>query len=512
MGFCLLALLSLSFSCDSLRILGLFPHPAISHFKFFHPIMRGLAEAGHSVDVISPFEDKEPPKGYKDYLLPPSNLTESIHLEDFERPYSYLFHYLEFFVLYNMGKEDCNTTLYSEALSEILKHPAGYYDVVLLEQFNSDCAMSVAHVLQAPVIGMSSCALMPWHYERFGAPLIPSYISALFQGQSQDMSFSGRLANWITVHSLNLLYKMFSVPAGNALIRQRFGPGLPSTEDMVKNTSLMLVNQHFSLSGPKPLPPNIIEVGGVHIRPPKPLPEDLQQILDNASKGVILISWGSQLKASSLPAGRRDGIVRALGRLEQEVIWKFENDTLPNKPANVHIRKWIPQRDILAHPNLRVFFSHGGLMGTTEAVSSAVPIVGVPIYGDQSLNVAALVQRGMALQLQFKKMDENTVYEALTKALDPSFKSRAKEVAAAYNNRIQDPLETAVWWVEHVAETKGAPLTQPCAVRLPRFVYYSLDVYFVVIISLLLPVVACVGLIRLFRRGKLNDDKKLKRK
>jgi len=38
--FCLLALLSLVASSDSLRILGLFPHPAISHFKFFHPIMR----------------------------------------------------------------------------------------------------------------------------------------------------------------------------------------------------------------------------------------------------------------------------------------------------------------------------------------------------------------------------------------------------------------------------------------------------------------------------------------
>ncbi|KAI8043735.1 hypothetical protein M5D96_005073 [Drosophila gunungcola] len=415
-GFCLLALLSLVVYSDSLRILGLFPHPAMSHFKFFHPIMRGLAEAGHSVDVISPFEDKDPPKGYKDYLLPPSTLTDTIHLEDFERPFHYLFHYIEYFVLYNMGKEDCNTTLHSAALSEILKNPPGYYDVILLEQFNTDCAMGVAHVLQAPVIGMSSCALMPWHYERLGAPLIPSYISALFQGQSQEMSLA--------------------VPAANALIRQRFGPGLPSTEDMVRNTSLMLVNQHFSLSGPKPLPPNVIEVGGVHIRPPEPLPSDLQKILDNASKGVILISWGSQLKMSSLPAARRDGIVRALGRLEQ-------------------------QRDILAHPNLRVFMSHGGLMGTTEAVSSAVPIVGVPIYGDQSLNIAALVHRGMALQLEFKKLDENTVFEALTKALDPSFKERAKEVASAYNNRIQDPLETAIWWVEHVAETKGASLTQP---------------------------------------------------
>ncbi|XP_017052945.1 UDP-glycosyltransferase UGT5 [Drosophila ficusphila] len=513
-GFSLLALLSLVVSTGSLRILGIFPHPAMSHFKFFHPIMRGLAKAGHNVDVISPFEDKDPPQGYKDYLLPPSTLTDTIHLEDFELPFDYLFHYIEHFVLYNKGKEDCNITLHSQALSDVLKHPPGYYDVILLEQFNTDCAMSVAHVLQAPVVGMSSCALMPWHYERFGAPLIPSYISALFQGQSQEMSFAGRLGNWITVHSLNFLYKIFTVPATNALIRQRFGPGLPSTEDMVRNTSLMLINQHFSLSGAKPLPPSIIEVGGVHITPPKPLPSDLQQIMDNASKGVILFSWGSQLKASSLPPARRDGIVRAFGRLEQQVIWKYENDTLPNKPKNVHIRKWLPQRDILAHPNLKVFMSHGGLMGTTEAVSEGVPIVGVPIYGDQSLNIAALVQRGMAVQLEFKKLDEKTVFEALTKALDPSFRERAKQVASAYNNRIQDPLETAIWWVEHVAETKGAPLIQSRAVHLSRFVYYSLDVYLVVALILLLPVITLMGLIRLCRRRKpkAKTAPKLKRK
>ncbi|KAH8269748.1 hypothetical protein KR018_009818 [Drosophila ironensis] len=532
-GFTLvtLTLLSLGVNVQGLRILGIFPHPAMSHFKFFHPIMRGLAEKGHSVDVISPFADEAPPKGYVDYLLPPSNLTDAINLgvkyvpslqwkplmigdfcQDFDRPFSFLFHYIEFFVLYNLGKEACQATLNSQALSEVLKQPPGYYDLVMMEHFNTDCAMSVPYLLKTPVIAMSSCALMPWHYERLGAPQIPSYISALFQGQSQEMSLAGRLGNWITVHSLNMLYKFFSVPAANAAIRQRFGPGFPSTEEMIRNTSLMLINQHFSLSGPKPIPPNVIEVGGVHIKPPKPLPADLQQIMDNASKGVILVSWGSQLKASSLPTEKRDAIVRALGRLEQQVIWKWENDTLPNKPPNMHLRKWLPQRDILAHANLKLFFSHGGLMGTTEAVSSGVPIVGMPIYGDQSLNIAALVQRGMALQLEFRKLDEDYLYEALTRALDPSFKRRAIEVADSYNNRIKSPLDTAIWWVEHVAETKGAPLIQPSAVHLSRFVYYSLDVYVVVALLVLAPLLLLVGLIRLCRREKPKKDKKLKRK
>lgn len=55
------------------KILGLFPHPAISHYQFFQPIMRGLAEAGHDVTVVSHFPDKSPPAHYKDLVMPSTN-------------------------------------------------------------------------------------------------------------------------------------------------------------------------------------------------------------------------------------------------------------------------------------------------------------------------------------------------------------------------------------------------------------------------------------------------------
>jgi len=113
---------------------------------------------------------------------------------------------LEFFLLNEWGKQACNQTLRSEALQQILRRP-GRFDVIIMEQFNSDCMMGVAHQLQAPVIALSSCVMMPWHYERMGAPLIPSHVPALFMAQSQDMDFGGRLANWFSTHALNWMYK-----------------------------------------------------------------------------------------------------------------------------------------------------------------------------------------------------------------------------------------------------------------------------------------------------------------
>lgn len=64
-----LAFLLLCVRADAHRILGLFPHPGLSHFQFFHPVMKALAEAGHEVTVVSHFPNKNPIKNYKDESL-----------------------------------------------------------------------------------------------------------------------------------------------------------------------------------------------------------------------------------------------------------------------------------------------------------------------------------------------------------------------------------------------------------------------------------------------------------
>lgn len=67
---------------NSLKILGIFPHPGLSHFHFFHPILRGLADAGHDVTVISHFPDKNAPANYVDMPLTKTTLlTNSVDLE-----------------------------------------------------------------------------------------------------------------------------------------------------------------------------------------------------------------------------------------------------------------------------------------------------------------------------------------------------------------------------------------------------------------------------------------------
>lgn len=109
-------------------------------------------------------------------------------------------------MLYKWGEDSCEHALNSTAMRKLLKSKQ-QFDVILMEQFNSDCMMGVAHKLQAPVIGLSSCALMPWHYNRIGNPHITSYIPSLFVGYSDKMTFVQRFSNLLTKNVLNIWYQ-----------------------------------------------------------------------------------------------------------------------------------------------------------------------------------------------------------------------------------------------------------------------------------------------------------------
>lgn len=127
---------------------------------------------------------------------------------------------------------------------------------------------------------------------------------------------------------------------------------------------------------------------------------------------MILFSLGSHIKSADLPTETRDAILKAFSRIKQDVLWKFEED-LPNLPKNVKISKWLPQSDILAHPNLKLFITHGGLFSTTEALQRGVPVIGIPVAGDQPLNMKQFQAKGYGLMLELDGLKEEDLYNAI---------------------------------------------------------------------------------------------------
>lgn len=87
------------------------------------------------------------------------------------------------------------------------------------------------------------------------------------------------------------------------------------------------------------------------------------------------------------------------------------------KPENIYISTWLPQDDILAHPNVKIFFSHCGLGGVVEAKHHGVPIIGLPIYGDQPKNADKVVAEGWGIKLDIMELTEQSLRDSINDIL-----------------------------------------------------------------------------------------------
>ncbi len=56
--------------------------------------------------------------------------------------------------------------------------------------------------------------------------------------------------------------------------------------------------------------------------------------------------------------------------------------------SNIKFVDWAPQNDVLAHPAVKLFVTQSGINSLYEAAYNAVPMVSVPIIGDQINNAA----------------------------------------------------------------------------------------------------------------------------
>lgn len=146
--------------------------------------------------------------------------------------------------------------------------------------------------------------------------------------------------------------------------------------------------------------------------------KDIQQFLDEAKDGVIFFSFGSNAKTTVLPSDKIKILLNVFSKLKQRVIMKWESDSMDQKPANVFIGKWLPQDDILAHKNVKLFISHCGLGSTVESKYHAVPIVGVPLFADQSANTDVVVDEGWGVKVDFVTITEASFSEAINEVLE----------------------------------------------------------------------------------------------
>jgi UDP:flavonoid glycosyltransferase YjiC (YdhE family) len=220
------------------------------------------------------------------------------------------------------------------------------FDVVIVEQFLNDAQKALSTHFGAALITFYPIGANFWINPLVGNPSPLSYVPDMMLDYTAPMTFFQRLLNTLLYVFNELFYNLYMFPQQNKMLKKHL-PNGPDLYDVLYNASIVLLNSHSSINQAVPHVPNMIEIGGFHVKPPKKLPNDLQEFLDNSKNGVIYFSMGSNLKSVELPIEKRNAILSTFSKLKQNVLWKWEDDSLPGQPPNVKLSKWLPQQDIL---------------------------------------------------------------------------------------------------------------------------------------------------------------------
>lgn len=105
--------------------------------------------------------------------------------------------------------------------------------------------------------------------------------------------------------------------------------------------------------------------------------------------------------------------MEALSALPFNVLWKFEDENIPNKPKNIKIVSWVPQPAVLAHSNIKAFVTQGGIQSVEEAIHFKVPMLAIPFYGDQGHNSKIIERKEIGLRLQPEELNKEKFLEGI---------------------------------------------------------------------------------------------------
>ncbi|XP_060873616.1 UDP-glucosyltransferase 2-like isoform X1 [Metopolophium dirhodum] len=306
-----------------------------SHWNMMRTVLQVLTDRGHSVTVFTPFADNDR-DGYT--VVDVSGDLESRVDLNVSRIITSARPLIAYIV--NALRVNCGTIFEHPRMQEILEGRSRPFDVVIAEAFWSDCVSYAATVLRVPVIYVVPSPIVT-HVERsfFGHVPNPAAVSNLLSRRGVPKTFGERFTN-----TLRMISSSWLVWTNERRLRKS-DPRPFDAMDRVR-PSLTFTNTHFITEPSRPLTPDIVQIGGIHLTPPGPIPKDILEFIDDAPNGVIYFTFGTVVSMASLPENVLKVLKEAIAQVPQKVLWKYEGE-MAEKPKNVMTRKWFPQRDIL---------------------------------------------------------------------------------------------------------------------------------------------------------------------
>ncbi|XP_062946398.1 UDP-glucuronosyltransferase 1A1 isoform X3 [Cynocephalus volans] len=468
-----------------------------SHWLSLLGVVEELQHRGHEIVVVAPDASVHIKEGafytLKRYPVP-------FQRKDLEEAFLSLGHlvfandpFLQRVIkIYKKTKKDsalylsaCSHLLHSKELMASLAESS--FEAVLTDPF-LPCGPIVAQYLGLPTVHFLNALPCSLDSEATQCPHPLSYVPTPLSSNSDHMTFLQRVMNMLLALVENFLcsaiYSPYALLASEVLQRD------VTVQDLMSSASVWLLRSDFVYNYPRPIMPNMVFVGGINCIQKTALSQEFEAYVNASGEhGIVVFSLGSMV--SEIPEKKAMAIADALGKIPQTVLWRYTGPRPSNLANNTILVKWLPQNDLLGHPKTRAFITHSGSHGIYEGICNGVPMVMMPLFGDQMDNAKRMETKGAGVTLNVLEMTSEDLENALKTVInDKSYKENIMHLSSLHKDRPIEPLDLAVFWIEFVMRHKGAPHLRPAAHDLTWYQYHSLDV-----IGFLLAVVLTVAFI-----------------
>jgi glucuronosyltransferase len=178
-------------------------------------------------------------------------------------------------MMWMMGEVLCDQILQADNIQNLIHSKDLHFDLVIVEAFINECVLGFAHKFKAPIIQICTYGGANFMADWVGSPNPYSYVPDEFLPYEDKMNFWERTHNTIVSALKHVGRQLIYVPKQNAVMQKYFNytDNFPPVWELEYKTSLVFLNTHYTLSYPKPLSPNYVQVGGMHVKPPKELPQ-----------------------------------------------------------------------------------------------------------------------------------------------------------------------------------------------------------------------------------------------
>ncbi|XP_065146810.1 UDP glucuronosyltransferase 5 family, polypeptide D1 isoform X2 [Paramisgurnus dabryanus] len=352
------------------------------------------------------------------------------------------------------------------------------YDLVLTDPAIAG-GVVLAHYLKLPlVLNVRWTTSGEAHFLIAPSPM--SYVPLPGTGYTDKMSFTQRVKN-VLFKSFTLIQNRYVVGPHYDVLIDKY---LDEKKDIVSLTQaadIWLMRVDFVFEFPRPTMPNVVYMGGFQCKPSKPLPEDLEAFVESSGEhGFIIMSLGTLVK--SLPVDMTNEIAAAFASLPQKVIWRNLGPRPSNVGNNTLIVEWMPQNDLLGHSKIKAFVAHGGTNGVQEALYHGVPILGIPLFFDQFDNLIRVQEKGGGAILKLSEINVHSFGRTLRELIsNSSYRTNMQLISNLHRDQPMRPLDTAIFWIEHVIRHKGATHLHSEFYNMPWYSYHSVDVLMVLL-------------------------------